>query len=415
MSDEGGDETAGDGREAADTGGQSGQEAVDAANAAVTDDDPTCSFCRLPIPETPIEREIDGEARPFCSQACCDAYERTDAAFDEYHGHRRAVTGVSALDASLPQGFPRNAFVLVPGEAGTRDRAVGAELVWRTLQRGEPVVFVSFQEPPGAVVQQFLTLEWNVLPYLESGLLHIVDCFTYRLDDRDRMFDRMDDWNAHLYDVAEDATTTVRDPTDIGEVHNKLDNALEARDMVDQGMVIIDSLTELGTLVQPVQAYNFVKDVRADVCKGRFVPIFAGATISAGSADQFPHDLQYTIDGLIEMRLNDEIVPDTLIKQIRIRKLNGVLVIPEWHAYEYTAGIGMVTFDPEEEMEADESDAAAESADGGDAADAEGPDAAADDEGDGDENSTTEEGPDATDTEPATTGESTATTEPSDG
>jgi archaellum biogenesis ATPase FlaH len=253
MSDEGDGETAGDGRETADTGGQSGQEAVDAANAAAGDDDPTCGFCRLPIPEAPVERTVDGTARSFCSQACGDAYERTDAAFDEYHGHRRAVTGVSALDASLPQGFPRNAFVLVPGEAGTRDRAVGAELVWRTLQRGEPVVFVSFQEPPGAVVQQFLTLEWNVLPYLESGLLHIVDCFTYRLDDRDRMFERMDDWNAHLYDVAEDATTTVRDPTDVGEVHNKLDNALEARDMVDRGMVIIDSLTELGTLVQPVQ------------------------------------------------------------------------------------------------------------------------------------------------------------------
>jgi KaiC/GvpD/RAD55 family RecA-like ATPase len=412
MSDEGGDETAGDGREAADTGGQSGQEAVDAANAAVTDDDPTCSFCRLPIPETPIEREIDGETRPFCSQACCDAYERTDAAFDEYHGHRRAVTGVSALDASLPQGYPRNAFVLVPGEAGTRDRALGAELVWRTLQRGEPVVFVSFQEPPGAVVQQFLTLEWNVLPYLESGLLHIVDCFTYRLDDRDRMFDRMDDWNAHLYDVAEDATTTVRDPTDTGEVHNKLDNALEARDMVDRGMVIIDSLTELGTLVQPVQAYNFVKDVRADICKGRFVPIFAGATISAGSADQFPHDLQYTIDGLIELRLNDEIVPDTLVKQVRIRKLNGVLVVPEWHTYEYSAGIGMMTFDPEEELTGedapDDGDAAAEAGSDGDA---DPPDEPADDAA----APAASDAPDASDTEEPPTGETTATTEPSDG
>ncbi|WP_255198328.1 RAD55 family ATPase [Halorarius litoreus] len=379
---------------------------------AVASDEETCAFCRLPIPETPVERTVDGAARQFCSNACGDAYVRTDAAFEEDHGHRRAVTGVSALDASLPEGYPRNAFVLVPGEAGTRDRALGAELVWRTLQRGEPVVFVSFQEPPGAVVQQFLTLEWNVLPYLESGLLHIIDCFTYRLDDRDRMFDRMDDWNAHLYDVAEDATTTVRDPTDTGEVHNKLDNALEARDMVDRGMVIIDSLTELGTLVQPVQAYNFVKDVRADICKGRFVPIFAGATISAGSADQFPHDLQYTIDGLIELRLNDDLVPNTLVKQVRIRKLNGVLVVPEWHTYEYTAGVGMVTFDPEEELvdddAADEGAAAAESDDepGADAPEEPADDAAT---------PADEDGPDASDTGEAPAGETTATTEPSDG
>lgn len=313
------------------------------------DGDPAgCDFCRMPLPESPVAATVDGEDYVFCSESCRDAMADADYVFTQYHGHRRVRAEVSAFDSSLPQGFPRNAFVLVSGEPGTRDRAVGAELIWRTLQRGDPAVVVSFQEPPGSVVQQFLTLEWNVLPYLESGRLHIVDCFTYRLSDRDRMFDRMDEWNSHLYDVATDATTTIRDPSDLGEVRNKLDNALEARNMVDEGLVLIDSLTELGTLVQPVQAYDFVKDLRADVCKGRFVPIFAGATI-AGGGEEFPHDLGYVVDGIVEMRLNEEIIPDTLIKQARIRKLNGVLVIPEWHAYEYTSGLGMVTFDPQEE------------------------------------------------------------------
>ena len=328
---------------------------AESAAAAETEEPPEevtaaerCAFCGMPVPLEPVTATVDGEELTCCSAACRDALEAGDGDA-EHHGHRRFRPGVSALDSSLPQGSPRNAFVLLAGEAGTRDRAVHAELVWRTLQRGEPVVILSFQEPPGSVVQQFLTLEWNVLPYLESGQLHIVDCFTYRLSDRDRMFDRMDDWNSHLYDVATDATTTIRDPSDLGEVRNKLDNALEAREMVDQGLVLVDSLTELGTLVQPVQAYDFVKDLRADVCKGRFVPVFAGATI-AGTTDEFPHDLSYVVDGIVEMRLNEEIIPDTLIKEARIRKLNGVLVIPEWHAYEYTSGLGMVTFDPEEEQ-----------------------------------------------------------------
>ncbi|WP_435196969.1 RAD55 family ATPase [Natronomonas sp. EA1] len=309
-----------------------------------------CDFCRMPMPLEPVEITVDGSDYECCSEACRDALVASEYVFTEYHGHRRVKPGVSAMDASLPQGFPRNAFVLVSGQPGVRDRAVGAEIVWRTLERGEPVVFVTFQEPPGSIVQQFLTLEWNVLPYLENGLFHIVDCFTYRVADRDRMYDRMDEWNKHLNSVAKQATTTIRDPSDLGEVQNKLDNAMEAREMIDTGMVIIDSLTELGTLVQPVQAYNFVKDVRADICKGRFVPIFAGATL-AGDPDAFPHDLVYVVDGLIELRLTDELVPDTLLKQARIRKLNGVLVIPEWHTYEYTAGTGMVLFDPEEEME----------------------------------------------------------------
>lgn len=307
-----------------------------------------CDFCQQPIPESPVAAKIDDETYECCSNACRDALAADEYVFGEHHGHRRFRPNVAAFDASLPQGFPRNAFVLLSGEAGTRDRAVHAELVWRTLQRGEPAIIVSFQEPPGSIVQQFLTLEWNVLPYLETGQLHVLDCFTYRLSNRERMFDRMDEWNRHLYDVASDSTTTIRDPTDLGELQNKLDNALEAQEMVSSGIVLLDSLTELGTLVQPVQAYNVVKDLRADVCKGRFVPVFAGGTRTEGG-DAFPHDLGYVVDGLVDLRLNEELIEDTLIKQVRIRKLNGVLVIPEWHGYEYTSGLGMVTFDPLEE------------------------------------------------------------------
>ena len=366
-----------------------------------------CDFCRMPIPTEAVRAdavEVDGDGADteeyvFCSDACRDALVGAEVAFTEYHGHRRVRPGVSAFDASLPQGFPRNAFVLMSGEAGTRDRAVQAELVWRTLQRGEPAVIVSMQEPPGSVVQQFLTLEWNVLPYLEKGQLHIVDAFTYRVSDRDRMFDRMDEWNKHLYDVARDATTTVRDPSDLGELHNKVDNALKERAMVDDGLVLIDSLTELGTLVQPVRAYNFVKDLRADVCKGRFVPVFAGATLS-GARDEFPHDLEYVVDGIVEMRLNQELVADTLIKQARIRKLNGVLVIPEWHNYEYTSGTGMVLFDPEEEQEKTRKrrEAKAEAAAEADAAEE------GEDDGDAGEETAEDDGEDAAPADPAANG-----------
>jgi KaiC/GvpD/RAD55 family RecA-like ATPase len=224
-------------------------------------------------------------------------------------------------------------------------------VVWRALQRGEPVVLVSFLEPPVSVIQEFATLEWNVLPYLEEGLLRILDCFTYRVDDRERMYDRMNTWNSHLSEVAADATIRVRDPSKVGELQSRLDRALEANEMHDSGIVVIDSLTELGTHVQPVQAYNFVKDVRADVCKGRFVPIFAGATV-LGEELTFPHDLQYMVDGIVELRLNEEIVQDALVKQIRVRKMSGVLTYPEWTAYEFTSDRGLVMFDPREEMAA---------------------------------------------------------------
>jgi len=315
----------------------------------------------MSIPESLVE----ANGKRFCSTACRDRLAETETPFAAADSHRRIQPGVSGLDSSLPNGFPRNAFVLVASEAGTRDRALGAELVWRALQRGEPVVFTSFQEPPSAVVQQFIAMEWNVLPYLESGQLRIVDCFTYRLDGqgRDRLFDRMGEWNQYLSTVAQAATTTVRDPTDIREIENKLDNALEACEMVDDGLVIIDSLTEMGTLTQPVQAYDFVKDMRADICKGRFVPIFAGAALGSGGGggDAFPHDLTYVMDGLIELGLEEARDDDRLVKQVRIRKLNGAAVTPAWQSYEFEPGIGMVVREPEEGDPGGGSDATADS------------------------------------------------------
>jgi KaiC/GvpD/RAD55 family RecA-like ATPase len=331
-----------------------GAEDADALPADGDAEPHRCDYCRLPIPDTPalpVTSDREDVTYEFCSEGCLEAMAEHEHAFTEYHGHRRFDPGVAALRAGLPQGLPRNSFVMLTDLAGTRSEAIQAELVWRALQRGEPVVMLSFLEPPISLIQQFVTLDWNVLPYLESGQFHIIDAFTYRLDDRERMFDRMNDWNQHLSAVAEAAVTTVRDPSETRQLESALDRCLTELEMEDAGIVVIDSLTELGTLVQPVRAYDFVKDVRAEVCKGRFVPVFAGATMTgAPEGEGFPHDMGYIVDGIVELRLNDDLVEDALIKQIRVRKLNNVLAIPEWHSYEYTSGEGIVLFDPHEEI-----------------------------------------------------------------
>jgi KaiC/GvpD/RAD55 family RecA-like ATPase len=309
-----------------------------------------CDYCRLPCPKDPLTVEHDGVTYHYCSESCRDTQGADEGLVTQYHGFRRYEPNVDALDAGLPQGVPRNSFVMLTDLAGTRSEAIMAELVWRALQRGEPALVVSFQEPPISIVERFLTLDWNVLPYLQNGQLEILDCLTYRLEDHERMHDRMNEWNRYLVEVVEPATTAVRDGSDVRELRNKIDTCLDDRDVSDTGVVTIDSLTELGTIVQPVQAYDFVKDLRADVCKGRFVPVFAGATYS-GDAGTFPHDLEYIADGVVDFELNGELVADTLLKRTRIRKMNGVLSISEWNAYEYTAGKGMVPFDPAAEME----------------------------------------------------------------
>lgn len=311
-----------------------------------------CDYCRLPIPDHEVTKDYRGIIYRFCSQACHDAMTEHERTFTEYHGFRRMESGVSALDSALPQGIPRNSFVLLSSHAGTRTEALTAEIVWRTLQRGERAAFVTLLEPPVSVVQLFARLDWNVLPFLENGQLEVLDCFTYRVEDRERMYDRMNDWNRHLQQVVAAATTTLQDPSDTRAIESQLDRSLSERNMHDSGVVVIDSLTELGSLVQPVQAYNFVKNLRADVCKGRFVPIFAAATLTEGS-DSFPHDLDYIVDGVVEMQLNDELIEQGLVKQIRARKMSGVLALPTWVVYEYTRGEGLVPLQEENDEDPD--------------------------------------------------------------
>ncbi|MEA5387283.1 hypothetical protein VB773_15035 [Haloarculaceae archaeon H-GB2-1] len=64
-----------------------------------------CDYCRLPCPEGPVTAEIEGREYGFCSQGCRNAIQESDRVFTEYHGYRRFHTGVSTLDATLPEGF----------------------------------------------------------------------------------------------------------------------------------------------------------------------------------------------------------------------------------------------------------------------------------------------------------------------
>ena len=338
-------------------------------------EDRKCDYCRLPIPEAPVTADHQGVTYHFCSSPCRETSLAEDRVFTEYHGGRRFDPGVSALRAGLPQGMPRNAVVLVSGQPGTRTEALHAEVVWRALQRGEPAVLVAFLDTPVSVVQEFVALGWNVLPYLASGQLRLLDCFSYRLDDPEGMTESMSDWNRHLHRVAAGSTTNIRDPSNPQAVLNGVEGCVDAATDVDaeEGVVVIDSLTEFGSLVQPVQGYDFVKDLRAAVAKSRGVPVFAGAS-RIDSGDAFPHDLGYIADGVIDLALSDDVVEDALMKRIRVRKMTGVFAIRRWVTYEFAEGRGLVATDP--------GDDAAESGDADEGAADDGAAAAGDDTAD---------------------------------
>ncbi|MFB6140188.1 MAG: ATPase domain-containing protein [Halosimplex sp.] len=263
-------------------------------------DDPVmCDTCGLPIPGEPVETTVNGHEYRFCSETCRAEFESRPTESTEYHGFKRVALDVTGLDAQLPDGFPRSSFVLVSEMLGTRGDALHAELVWRTLRRGEPAVVVAWQEPPVSLVERFVALEWNVIPFLERDRLRIVDCFTERLPAY-REHRHLTDWNQYVHDAVAESTTRITDFTSLSTVRSRLEDAVEALEMYDSGTVVIDSLDELGVTTQPIHAMNFVKDLRAGLCKGRDVPVFAGSTYVFPDTG-FPQTVRYVADGVVEL------------------------------------------------------------------------------------------------------------------
>lgn len=300
-----------------------------------------CDFCGYEVPESSV---VSGDDSPytFCSAGCRSAFDDGDTSFVGRRAYTRRSTGVSALDALLPWGLPANSFVLLSGAPGIRHRELQTELIWRTLSRGEPAVLVSLVDPPIGIVDEFLSLGWNVLPYLESENLQIVDCFTSRLREDHQSPVRETEWNAHLRPRIEPIVTRVDEPTDMRAIENRLLEAMDAVDMNGTGIVVIDSLNELETQGQKHRARQFLQEVRAEVCKRLFVPLFAGATTSVEDSYSLEHS--YFFDGIIDMRRNEDLVPSIRLKELSIQKMDGVSYLPDWVTYE-NFGDGFVIFD----------------------------------------------------------------------
>ena len=317
---------------------------------AASGDHVRCDHCALPCPDEPVVDEFDGWTYRFCSDACRAVFRERGIVATVYQGFRRCKTGVSVVDEQLPAGFPRNAFVLIESATGTAEEALQAELVWRRLRKGEPVVYVAYQEPPASLIDQLVSLDWNVIPYLERGQLHVVDCFTYRVRAYERLFERLSEWTAFLYSLIGASVTRVQNPADLTSIHASIANAAEKLDMYDTGAVVVDSLEELGTLVQPVNAITFLKDLRAALCKARFVPVFAGTTAATDPA-AFPASVHYLTDGIVELGLFPRASGDGFAKFLRVLKMRNVPVTPRWVPFEYEVGTGFVRADRELQAE----------------------------------------------------------------
>ncbi len=86
----------------------------------------------------------------------------------------RVATGIVGLDTMLHGGFIRESAILVRGAPGTGKTTLGFHYLLEGARRGEPGLFVSFEEFPQSLYRDAQSLGWNLAQYEADGLLHMM-------------------------------------------------------------------------------------------------------------------------------------------------------------------------------------------------------------------------------------------------
>jgi circadian clock protein KaiC len=83
----------------------------------------------------------------------------------------RVSTGITRLDLMLQGGYHRGSSVLVSGAPGTAKSTLAGLFAERACQRGEPTMYVSFDEGAAQIVRNLKSVGVDLAPYAASGIL----------------------------------------------------------------------------------------------------------------------------------------------------------------------------------------------------------------------------------------------------
>jgi circadian clock protein KaiC len=81
----------------------------------------------------------------------------------------RVNSGIIGLDEMIDKGFWRGSTTLVAGPSGSGKTILALHFIREGALRGEPGLFVGFQENPAQMARIMLNLGWNATELLESG------------------------------------------------------------------------------------------------------------------------------------------------------------------------------------------------------------------------------------------------------
>jgi len=87
----------------------------------------------------------------------------------------KVPTFINGLDVILEGGFPKGRTTIVNGGPGCGKSIFSLEWLYRNALKGQPGIFISFEEHPADIRQNALTMGWQLAELEEKDLLFLLD------------------------------------------------------------------------------------------------------------------------------------------------------------------------------------------------------------------------------------------------
>ena len=254
---------------------------------------------------------------------------------------------IEILDLIIPNGIPRNTLIIIRGEPGTGKVSLLTEIAYRTLKLGEPVIMVVYGQTPLSLFQRFLSHGWDISDALKEGKIVFLDGFSARFRERERRVQYP--IVKETYEQLKKAHILIDNPQDIHEIFSEITENATRLKMFSRGVILIDSLIEMLTLIPKEQVLEFIRRLRVYVAKDLWVPIFFGASV--GLMEDFYLLLDYMVDGAIDIRFHPKLLEKgLLVREIRVRKLP-TKTIPLWIPFKIEKEKGAIPLVSREKIE----------------------------------------------------------------
>ncbi len=97
----------------------------------------------------------------------------TSMALEHEASDERITSGIPQLDEMMGGGIYRGSTAMVSGSAGTGKTSIAAAFAQAGCERGERVLFVSFEESPGQLIRNMSSIGLDLRRWIDEGLLRI--------------------------------------------------------------------------------------------------------------------------------------------------------------------------------------------------------------------------------------------------